>query len=100
MNSELFTRPRNTTEHLEQTGASMDDSILMLCHSSKNIWSLLRTISIARDSFDKQLSGYNSAMSVARHLVGARNARPHGGKQRDNTQDDWAFPICDRPEQA
>jgi hypothetical protein len=26
--------------------------------------SLLRTMSIARDSFDKHLSGYNSAMSV------------------------------------
>src|SRR5260370_1588816 len=52
MNSELFTRQRSTTEHLEQTGASTGDSIQILCHSSKSIWSLLRTMSIARDSFD------------------------------------------------
>ena len=50
MNSELLTRQRSTTEHLEQNGPLMDDSMLMLCHSSKNIWSLLAKMTIARDS--------------------------------------------------
>src|ERR1700726_2348094 len=101
MNSELFMRQRNTTEDLEQTGASMDDSTLMFCHSSKNIWSLLRTMSIARDSIDKQLSGCNSAMSVDAKLpiracgtlaelhhieAGMAYGQKRGGLRDDRTQ--------------
>src|SRR5579884_1497269 len=49
MNSVSFTKRKNTTEHLAQTGALMGDSIPTLCHSFKSTWSSLSNVNAARD---------------------------------------------------